>query len=147
MPTVNGTIVPGLGPLIDIWVGLSAPRCRALKDAGQTPPTPVRVRALLDTGASGTCVDEQVIAPLHLVPTGMIHMHTPSTAGTPHLCPQYDIGVGISAAPDFHMMRFTLPILAVALRAQNIDALIGRDLLDDTTLIYNGPAKSFTWTM
>jgi len=146
MPILSGKVIPGLGPLLDLWVGVSGPRHAALQQASQQVPIPVRVRALLDTGASGTCIDEQVIAQLHLSPTGIIPVHTPSTSGNPQSCLQYDIALFV-ANPQVHIVSFTLPIVASALRHQNIEALIGRDVLDRTTLFYDGPNGMFSWSV
>jgi hypothetical protein len=57
MPHINLQMSPGDGPLIDIFVGVSFPRRDALKAAGHVAPNPIRARALIDTGASCSCVD------------------------------------------------------------------------------------------
>ncbi len=49
------------GPVIDLVVMASQPRVDALKSAGLPIPTPVALRCLIDTGASGTCFDAAAI--------------------------------------------------------------------------------------
>jgi predicted aspartyl protease len=44
----------------------------------QPQPSPIQVRALIDTGASHTCVDPSVLRPLNLTPTGSTHVSSPS---------------------------------------------------------------------
>ena len=70
---------------------------------------------------------------------------TPSTAGQPHMCDQFDISVFIpgSVATTGYLIP-AIPIVATHLQAQGIDGLIGRDVLKDCALIYNGPAGIFT---
>jgi hypothetical protein len=98
-------------------------------------PNPVRVRGLIDTGASSTCIDSGSLqsariaspaasgasstcidsgslAPLGLTPTGTISMMTPWTGATPHVCNQYDI--------------------------------IGRDILAQCLFVYDGQAGNFS---
>ena len=48
-----------------------------LKKASQPLPPMVQVRALIDTGASHTCVDPTILHPLNLTPTGSTPVHTP----------------------------------------------------------------------
>ena len=56
------------GAIIDVGFAVSGPRLNALKAANMPVPTPVIVRALVDTGASCTCLDPTVIAQLSLAP-------------------------------------------------------------------------------
>lgn len=101
---------------------------------------------LVDTGASGTCVDPAILAPLGLTPSGSVSVQTPSTGATPHQCSQYDVHLYIPGA-DESKEGLVIPAIAVletALSAQGIDGLIGRDVLDLCTLIYNSGIKTFT---
>jgi hypothetical protein len=68
MPSVNLNIQSG-GPLINALVGVSNPRFQALTAAGQTPPTGVMGTFLIDTGASCTCIDPDLIRGLAIQPT------------------------------------------------------------------------------
>jgi hypothetical protein len=72
------------GPIMTAFVGVSGARRAALLAAKQDIPTPVQIRALVDTGASGTCVDPSVLQSLGLTPTGSVQVNTPSTGPTPH---------------------------------------------------------------
>jgi hypothetical protein len=78
------------GPLLTAFVGVSQLRSEALRAANEPVPTAVRVQALVDTGASCTCVDPSVLAALELDPTGNVFVHTPTTGGTPETKDQYD---------------------------------------------------------
>jgi hypothetical protein len=68
-------------------------------------PPPVIVRALIDTGASCTCLDPLVIAKLGLAPSGTVQVHTPSTAGSAVTCNQFDVAVGVFMDSDEVMSR------------------------------------------
>lgn len=131
------------GPLIDLSVGVSAQRRGALEKAGVQVPPFQRARALIDTGASATCIDPAILKPLGLTPTGTIHIHTPSTSGKPYICEQFDVGLGIDHPKD-PMVLLTVPVIATELAAQGISALIGRDVLASCLLIYNGVEGTFT---
>ena len=120
-------------------VGVSAPRFNALKAAGRTPPPWQSVLALVDTGASCTCIDPSVIEALDLQPTGTVPIHTPTTGGTPKVCNQYDVGLALLIAPQqVHVSAFTIAVVEAALSEQGIQALIGRDVLSKGMLVYNG---------
>jgi hypothetical protein len=58
------------GPVLNAIVAVSQERNAALVAAGQPAPKPQPIRALVDTGASATCVDPSVLAALSLTPTG-----------------------------------------------------------------------------
>lgn len=143
MPTINVNIAAG-GPLLIAVVGLSMPRLQALTSAGIVAPAPKSGTFLIDTGASCTAVDRGLLEGLGLQPTGIVAISTPSTQNDVHRCEQYDISLFIPASQGAagHLIP-AIPIVATHLRAQGIDGLIGRDVLKDCTLIYNGSGGFF----
>lgn len=108
-------------------------------------PQPVVVRALVDTGASCTCLDPTVIAKLGLTPSGTVLMHTPSTLGTAVRCNQFDVAIGVFMdSGEVHVPSMIIPVIESTLACQGIQALIGRDVLEKGILIYDGRHKPMT---
>ena len=137
MPTLNLPIGIG-GPLVLVAIGISAPHAHAMVKAGKTPPPLVQGTFLIDTGASCTCIDPQLVAPLSLTPTGVVGMQTPSTAGISHNCHQYDVMLVIPNGTGSPFVVEAIPVIETHLKSQGIDGLIGRDILQSCTLIYSG---------
>ncbi len=131
------------GPLLQVMIGVSEPHRDALKKLGKPVPMFVPGTFLVDTGASSTCVDPDLVSSLGLTATGAVMMETPSTAGVPVSCPLYDVAVVIPSgrATDSHFVIGALPIMETQLKAQGIDGLLGRDVLSECVLISNGPAS------
>ena len=142
MPHVTLQISPG-GPIVDLLVGVSIPRAEALQRADQAVPNAVRIRGLVDTGASGTCVDPSCIRALDLSPTGQTAIHTPSTGETAHICSQYDISL-VLLHPRLKFTIQALPVIEASLSLQGIQALLGRDVLARCLFVYDGAAGIFT---
>ena|SRR5579864_1067881 len=145
MPHFTRQFTNGL-PLILAVLGVTQGRADALTAAGQPVPPMQRMTGLIDTGASCTCVDPVIIKALGLTPTGSTQMYTPSTGAQPHTTDQYDatlkIYVTLEQAP---LEVLVLPVVAAELRVgQGIDALIGRDVLRQCLLSYNGQSGFFT---
>lgn len=143
MPSINLPVQQPAGPLIQVIVGVSAPRHRALTAAGKPIPAPVSGTFLIDTGASGTCVDPALVAPLGIPPSGSVAIQTPSTAGGVHQCNQYDVMLFIPDGNGGHFIE-VMPILETSLKNQGIDGLLGRDVLQNCVFIYNGTSGQFT---
>ena len=130
--------------MCDAFVGVSQPRAEALKAANQTTPQPVRIRALIDTGASCTCIEPVVLRSLNLTPTGSLPMRTPSTGTQVHYADQFDVSLVV---PHPEQSSLTLGTVAVAeshLLPQGFHALIGRDVLETCMLIYDGRNAFFS---
>jgi hypothetical protein len=135
------------GPMMLAYVGVSGARGAALASVGQAVPQPIQIRALVDTGASGTCVDPTVLQTLGLTPTGSVQVNTPSTGPNPHSADQYDVSIAIPGALPTHspLIIENIPVVcADLLTAQGFHALVGRDILSLCLLCYDGLQGSFT---
>jgi hypothetical protein len=139
LPTSSGCLVVNAAILVSIG------RRKALEDAGQPVPTPQKIMALLDTGASISAVDPSVLAALGLTATGKAEIHTPSTQGVPVLNDTYDVAIGIYAARagDTPFVSDTIQVTASILQ-NGIQALIGTDVLKSCILTFNGADDCFT---
>lgn len=143
MPTLIDHIRPG-GPLVPLAVLLSTPRVNALKRAGLwTPTPPFHCTGLIDTGASSTVMDPEIVKRLGLVATGTTPIITPSTGSTPVQCNQYDICLAFTN-PKVHIQSLTMPAIEAELAFQGFHVLIGRDVLEKCILTYNGPQGIFS---
>jgi predicted aspartyl protease len=134
------------GAVVNAGIGVSEARGAALTAAGQAIPNIVRIRALIDTGASATCVDPSVLQTLNLTPTGNAPVVTPSTGVQPINANQYDVSLIVPAGQNqlpFYIAN--LPVLCMALLGpQGFHALIGRDVLAQCLFMYNGSPGWFT---
>lgn len=129
-----------------VGVAGSQARREALIASSQQVPPAASVRALVDTGASCTCVDPAVLKALSLSARGSASVHTPSTGPAPHMADEYDVSLIVPGA-GIHHVPLTIdavPVIAADLAIQGIHAIIGRDVLQDCILIYNGAVGEFT---
>lgn len=131
------------GPIIDVLIGVSEPRAAALRAAGQAVPQPIRLRMLLDTGASGTCVQSGLLGPLGLVQSGQVSLQTPSTGTTPIQCPQFDVSITL-LHPDLSFILGVVPIIECQPLGGTIQGLIGRDVLAHCLFLYHGHVRGFS---
>jgi hypothetical protein len=145
MPVLTIPLEAG-GAIVAVGIGVSLPRSVALKKAGLAVPRVVIVRALIDTGASCTCVDPEVVQKLALTPSGTARMLSASTGATPHVCNQFDIAIAIAMDTQVHVPSFVIPVIESNLKAHGFQVLLGRDVLDQGVMIYDGPRRSITLT-
>ena len=135
------------GPLLLAYIGVSQARSAALTAAGQAIPGAVPIQALVDTGASCTCIDPSVLQSLALTPTGIVTVNTPSTGAQPHIAQQFDVNIMIPGGLPTHIPLVVpnVPVVAAHLAAQQgFQALIGRDILAQCLFIYDGSIDQFT---
>jgi len=110
-----------------------------LNNAGQPVPPPSAGLSLVDTGASQTCVHEPVLKALGLQPSGTIQS---GTAAGPVTTSLYFIRLALPGL----MWVGDLQVVGVDLSGQSLPTdppqdivgLIGRNLLQNWTLIWNG---------
>ena len=119
-PVVMATIMPLKGPVVD--------------GAGEATRGP----ALIDTGANVTCIDSEAAqkSGLTIVGSGKISSATHADEIVPIFAGKLDInGFGTVTLRQAY---------GANLAAQNINALVGRDLLETMVLIYNGVEGTFS---
>ena len=110
-----------------------------LRESGEDVPA-VELTALVDTGASGTLIQSAVFSQVGIEPYSFAYLRTPST-NEPILCGRYRIRIVLSEA-----LSFEVDAVNGALTGQNLQCLVGRDILQFVKLAYNGPRNQFTIT-
>lgn len=145
MPLFTLQIVPQ-GPIVRAFIGVSFARREVLAAESKAAPNPVPIFALIDTGASNTRVDPSILKQLALSPTGQVSVNTPSTGSATVVTDQYDVIIFIPGAIETHLplVRQNVGVILSGLVQQGIHALIGRDVLAECLLTYNGPNGTFT---
>ena len=103
-----------------------------LATQGKPAPDAIHGLALIDTGASNTCFDQQAAlnAGLPIIDMGMM-------ASASHAEQEVPVFAGRLVIPEFTNID-TEYALGANLDGQNLIALIGRDLLQSAVLVYNG---------
>lgn len=127
------------GPFVKVTIGLAQSIASQLLQQGQTLPSPVSGMALIDTGASTTCVDDSVAQQMQLPVVNVVNIASASHASTKQNV--YPIQIEVIGLP---ISIETPNAIGAALGAQGLIALIGRDVLQHCTLFYNGITGSFT---
>jgi len=128
-----------LGPRSPVEVGLPDALAQAVAMQGTVIPTPQVGWSLIDTGASNTCIDVGVATALGLPIINRVTVQTP--AGPT----QQNVFAAKLSFPgaDLPVLSF-IEACGAELINQGIVALIGRDFLENKTLIYDGNLSTVT---
>jgi hypothetical protein len=132
------------GAMLDVGIGISESRRERMMLAGLPVPRLRMVRALIDTGASGTVVDASIPPLLGIEPTSTIRIHTSTTRGSPVEHPVFDLSIWLIHQQSQQVWDRSLPIAAADLRTQGLGLLLGRDVLAECLMIYDGPGRRFS---
>lgn len=131
------------GPILDVSIGVSAPRRRLLSAHGIDAPPALRLSLILDTGAETTMLNEQHMRTLAIPVRGQRDILTATSDEKPTACNTYDVSFEIATFGD---PPFTMPALEVIGRPlfnHSIDGMIGRDILCRLKLTIDGPHRTF----
>jgi hypothetical protein len=126
-------------PSVPVTVSITEPLSQALQGLGITAPTPMSGTALIDTGASVCMIDEGILSSLQIPPLGATNIATPSGSAQQLTYPA-SLSFPGTNLPNVSFTDFVSGPLA----AQGIIVLLGRDVLRDFVLIYNGPVGQIT---
>ena len=127
-----------VGPVLEVIVGVDEGIEEILRKNNAPLPGPLQMDAMVDTGATGTVIQPEVIKQLGINPVSVIKISTPSSTNVS--CPVYSVRLA------FPGMKVLIPVMAIAapLQGQHIQCLIGRDVLSTGVFIYTGYDNSFT---
>jgi predicted aspartyl protease len=139
MPSFTSQLpnLQSIGPVVDVRVGVGTSVENALKKAGSPIPPMVSAKGMIDTGATSSVIQPSIVQSLGLQPVGIANISTPSSANVP--CNQYLIRVFF---PN-NVIAETIAIEA-PMQGQQIQCLIGRDILSHGVLVYTGYMNQFT---
>ena len=129
------------GPALQVNVTIEANAGKGLAAQGKTLPPPKVGLALIDTGATGTCIDEQAAQELGL-PVIDVAMMTSATHKDQQ-CKVYPVQISIPGMLTLNSPR----TIGAALAPQGLLVLIGRDVLRNCCLFYNGPMGQITLSL
>lgn len=127
------------GPCVQIVVSVAQSIAEQLMQQGKAVPPPVSGLALIDTGASATCIDDGLARQLQLPVTDVVTMTSASHDSTP--ANVYPILIEV-VGPGIRIN--VTRAIGANLAPQDLIALIGRDFLQHCTLFYNGLTGEIT---
>mgnify|MGYP001564370801 CR=1 FL=1 len=130
-----------LGPLMQVEVSIPDELAQYFTENNMPIPSPLTGMGLIDTGASITAVDVSIIQQLSIQPVGISNVFTPQGSAQQELFPIKLAFVGTQITINFSS------VLGSELINQGIIALLGRDVLSNCILIYNGTAGHFSLSM
>lgn len=123
------------GPLLDVVVSVPPVLAEALTAAHSPLPQPVVGRALLDTGASISGIDEGIAQALKLVPTGVVKL---ASATETRRAAKYVVSIAVPSSQGFSFDAHSVVGMNLANQSPPLSMIIGTDLLRDCQLTYNG---------
>jgi predicted aspartyl protease len=126
------------GPVVQVSVTIEQNAGRAFSD--HVWPQPRTGLALIDTGASNTCIDEALARELGLpvVDVGRLS----SATHAEQQCNVYPVEIALPT-----VVLSSPRTLGASLAPQGLIALIGRDVLQSCLFFYNGPVGQITLSL
>jgi hypothetical protein len=131
------------GAVIDLAVAVG-PTWQQQIAAQRTPaPSPITVRALIDTGADLSVVHPHILQQLGGRATGKVRIRRPGAGGGFRLAALSDVEFAIGGV-SHGALWISTRVIGVAPSTPTVLALVGRDVLGHCTLFYNGPRGELT---
>jgi hypothetical protein len=139
LPSFTSTVpnLQAVGPIVEIRIAPGASLTASQQASGVAPPAPLAALAMIDTGASGSVIQKGLAGQLGLNPIGLTYINTPSSTNV--ACYEYAVRL---IFPNNVFVEAT--VLEAPLQGQNIQCLIGRDVLALGVLVYIGYGNLFS---
>lgn len=136
---ISPKILAQNGPIINVIISIPQALAEIYTKQNEQVPTPITGFGLIDTGATKSCVHDDVMKNLGVNPIGVVTSGTAAGQVQHFLYPAHFNFPAAGFDVDFSS------VVGVDLTGQdNIIALIGRDLLAMGIFVYNGHTGSFT---
>ncbi len=142
---INPAVLVQAGPLLQVEVSIPSALAQFLTAQNQSIPAPVTGWALIDTGATRSCVDSKAITNLGVNPIGVTTTGTAGGRVQQHLYPARFRFPGEALELEFSSV-IGVDLSGQSIAGRDIIVLLCRDVLSRCVLIYNGPGGFFTLT-
>jgi len=120
------------GARLDIEIGVPSVVVDYYKSHGQTPPAPQKARAMIDSGASISGVKPSIAKAAGLIQTSSVGVS--GVIGTENR-PVYTAALKL---PAYDVNFDVMDIAGIDLPQQDLDVLLGRDVLKQAVFTYDG---------
>lgn len=128
------------GAKIEVFVSPSTALRREMEHRDTDLAKPIKKLFMIDTGASSTIIKQGIAQDLGLLPKGQTEAHNPAGQSTHYT---YDVDLLL---PE-NIQIPNLLVCEASLGGQDIDGLIGRDVLQYGVLLYNGKENQVTFAV
>jgi hypothetical protein len=130
------------GAVINVEVGVGAVDEAKMRSKNLTVPLPFVTTALIDTGATRTTIHPMIVRALQLLPLGFEFVWTAGPTGPIQATvARYDATLTLGGYPT---PRFSVLAAEVVPATPTVLVILGRDILNECSLLFDGKAKSFT---
>ena len=132
-------VLESRGPILQVNLSVASAFADQLLKENKPVPQAITGFALLDTGASCTCIDDDAAKKLGLPVIDKVKMSSAS-----HNESEKNVYPAIIEVLGMPMKINADRVIGASLAAQDLLVLFGRDLLSNFTLFYNGANGEFT---
>ena len=130
-------------PIVELYVSVCSAEREECQDEGRGVPPAVPVRALVDTGAGRSHVDLGTLARLAVSPASEGFVYTASGDG-PQARNVYLVDLAL-AGDKLGPIALDLQVFGSPIAEDlRVEMLLGRDVLEDCVLTYEGINRRFT---
>lgn len=138
MPMIRRAI-GAFGPIVDLTVWVGQDQAEEYLRLGQAVPPPMTIQALIDTGADCSAIDMAFANSIGLGSDEVGAIQSSAQGAIAIEAPIYEVkfsfgSLKAATRPEWHEIQ----AVGVSLIARGCLALIGRDLLSTSLLIYDG---------
>jgi len=141
---LNPEILLMSGPILSVEISIPSALASALTKENKPTPNPTTGWALIDTGATRSCVDDDVIRKLGVNPIGAGDIHNSGGKQSVNFFPAHFRFPGVPLPEIEFTSAIGVNISAQKVNNQPIIALLGRDILRSCVFIYNGTLGMYT---
>ena len=143
---LSPALLADLGPILQVSVSIPQ-ALAALYTSQQIPlPSPITGLALIDTGATRSCVHAPIMSNLGVNPIGVVISGTPAGQVLHSLYPAHFTFPATNIEIDFASV-VGVDLSGQIINGQQLISLIGRDVLSMGILIYNGMTGTFSFAI
>lgn len=141
---INPNVLITTGPIIPVEISIPTALAESFTKSNTPIPQPKSGWVLIDTGATTSCVDDDVITQLGVNPIGRSKIQNSGGEQEVNIFPAHMRFPNIQNFELEFASAIGVNIQAQKVNDQPIIALLGRDILSKCVLVYNGTLGMFT---